>query len=362
MHSTPVESQITRMQQRIIALEQHTTEESSQSLEALSEMLEELHTAMEELSVADEQLRNQNEALTEAHTVMEAERQRYLELFDFAPRASLVPDPAGGIGEANQAAGALLGRQPKHLLGKPLGLFVTHEQRTAFRTTLRRLPRLVRVEEWESRLQPLKGTAFPAALTVAIIRDPQGTVVGLRWLLRDISQQKQAEEILQQAHASLECRVAERTTELQQMNVQLQTEVAERQRAADKAEQAEQALRSSHEQLRQLATYLQNAQEQERQRIARELHDDLAQMLTSMRMDVIWLGRRAVTAPAEWRERLTHMIGTIDTAGRAVRRIGTELRPDMLDTLGLSAAIEWQLQDVRQRTSLAYTFQLPPEE
>src|SRR5262249_3323363 len=158
MYSTPVESHITRMQQRIVALEQHTTAESPQSLEALSEMLEELHTAMEELSVVDEQLRHQNEALMEAHTVMEAEQKRYLELFDFAPHAYLVPNPAGMIQEANQAAGALLGRQPRHLLGKPLALFVTHEQRTAFRTTLRRLPRLVRVEEWESRLQPFKGT------------------------------------------------------------------------------------------------------------------------------------------------------------------------------------------------------------
>jgi signal transduction histidine kinase len=70
------------------------------------------------------------------------------------------------------------------------------------------------------------------------------------------------------------------------MNAQLQVEIAERQRAADKAQQAEQALRSSREQLRQLATHLQNAQEQERAYIARELHDDLAQALTSLHLDI----------------------------------------------------------------------------
>ena len=86
--------------------------------------------------------------------------------------------------------------------------------------------------------------------------------------------------------------------------------------------------------------YLQNAQEQERTRIARELHDDLAQMLTSLRMDVTWLARRAATAPLVWRERLTNMATTIDTVGRAVRRIGPELRPNVLDALGLAAAIE----------------------
>lgn len=91
--------------------------------------------------------------------------------------------------------------------------------------------------------------------------------------------------------------------------------------------------------MQQLATYLQNAQEQERTRIARELHDDLAQMLTSLRMDVTRLARRAATAPPVWRERLASMT-TIDTVGRVVRRIGTELRPNVLDALGLAAAIE----------------------
>src|SRR5882762_402507 len=95
------------------------------------------------------------------------------------------------------------------------------------------------------------------------------------------------------------------------MQAQLQGEIAERQRADDKARRAEAALRSAREQLRQLATHLQNAQEQERAYIARELHDDLAQALTSLRLDVSWLAGRALTAPAVWRERLTSIAVTI---------------------------------------------------
>src|SRR5262249_60392836 len=134
-----------------------------------------------------ERLAHKSEALTGAPAGEEPARQPCVAFFDFPPRAFRPPIPAGMIQEANQAAGALLGRQLKHLLGKPLALFVAQAQRDAFRTLLRRLPRLVRVEEWESSLQPFKETAFPAALTLATIRDPQGTVVGLRWVLHNIS-------------------------------------------------------------------------------------------------------------------------------------------------------------------------------
>ena len=156
--------------------------------------------------------------------------------------------------------------------------------------------------------------------------------------------------------------MVERTAELQRMNTQLQVEIAKRQHAADKVQQAEQALHSSHEQLRQLTTHLQNAQEQERAHIARELHDNLAQALTSLRLDVSWLARRALTAPPEWRERLTTIAAAIDTLHQTVRRIGTELRPNVLDALGLTAAIEWQLQEIQQRTALTYTLQKPTQE
>ena len=96
--------------------------------------------------------------------------------------------------------------------------------------------------------------------------------------------------------------------------------------------------------------------------IARELHDDLAQALTSLRLDVSWLAGRALTAPAVWRERLTSIAATIDALHQNVSRIGTALRPNVLDALGLTAAIEWQLQEIQQRTDLLYTLQKPPQE
>ena len=356
-----VESRITTLHQLIAALHERVATEAVLAAEVLPTVLEDLHTALEELHVAEEEQYQQNEALAAARLTAEAERQRYQELFDFAPDGYLVTDPDGMIQEANRAAARLLSVSQYDLLDKSLVGFIAEEERQAFCTFLPRLQQLECVQDWEIRLQPLAGATFPAALTVAAIRHSQG-VVGLRWLLHDISLRKQAEEDLKQAHKTLEHRVAERTAELQRMNAQLQEEIVERQHAAAKAQQAEQSLRASREQLRQLATYLQNAQEQERAHIARELHDDLAQALTSLRLDVSWLTGRALTAPAVWRERLTTIATAIDALHQTVHRIGTELRPNVLDALGLTAAIEWQLQEIQRRADLPYTFHKPPEE
>jgi two-component system invasion response regulator UvrY len=356
-----VESRIAALHRLIAVLHERVAAEPVQAAEVLPEVLEDLQTALEELHVAEEEQHQQNEALAAARLTAEAERQRYQELFDFAPDGYLVTDPDGIIQEANRAAAGLLGVPQAGLLDQPLADFIAQEERRAFITSLPQLRQFACRQDWEIRLQPWAGPTFPAELTVATIRAPQG-VVGLRWLLRDISLRKQAEEALKQAHSTLERRVEERTAALQRLNAQLLEEIAERQRATDKAQRAEQALRRSGEQLRQLATHLQNAQEQERAHIARELHDDLAQALTSLRMDVSWLAGRALTAPAVWRERLTSIAATIDALHQTVHRIGTELRPNVLDTLGLTAAIEWQLQEIQQRTELTYTLHKPTQE
>ena len=361
MHERLLDSRIAALHQLIAALHQRVVAEPGQAAEAVPEILEDLHTALEELHVAEEEQYQQNEALVAARLSAEVERQRYQELFDFAPDGYLVTDSNGIIQEANRAAAALLGVPQPQLLDKALTDFIAEEERPTFSAFLPRLLQLECMQDWEIRLQPWAGATFPTELTVAAIHTIQG-VVGLRWMLRDISLRKQAEEALKQAHRTLEHRVEERTAELQHMNARLQAEVGERQRAAVKAQQAEHALRSSREQLRHLATHLQNAQEQERAYIARELHDDLAQALTSMRLDVSWLAGRALTAPVEWRARLDTIATTIDALHQTIRRIGTELRPNVLDALGLTAAIEWQLQEIQQRTELTYTLQKPAQE
>src|SRR5262249_46724871 len=127
-----VDSRITSLHRLIAALHERVAAEPVRTAEVLPELLEDLHTALEELHVAEEEQYQQNEALAAARLTAEAERQRYQELFDFAPDGYLVTDPEGIIQEANRAAAVLLGVPQPRLLDRPLVSFVAEEERPAF--------------------------------------------------------------------------------------------------------------------------------------------------------------------------------------------------------------------------------------
>lgn len=173
--------------------------ESSESSDLVADCLEELQVALEELQVAEEELCSQNVALLESQQIIEQERQRYQELFEFAPDGYLVTDKFGTVQEVNRAAASLLNLAQKHLIGKPLVSFVPSERRANFRALLNQFTRLDRVQEWELTLQP-RQTDVPviAALTVEAVRETGGQLVALRWLLRDITIRKRLETQLRE--------------------------------------------------------------------------------------------------------------------------------------------------------------------
>ena len=109
----------------------------------------------------------------------------------------------------------------------------------------------------------------------------------------------------------------------------------------------------SREELRALAARLESVREEERTRIARELHDELGQALTGLKLDLAWIERRLSRhSQPEVADRCASVLGRLDDVMIAVRRIITELRPSVLDQLGLPDAIEWQAQDFASRTGL----------
>jgi signal transduction histidine kinase len=125
--------------------------------------------------------------------------------------------------------------------------------------------------------------------------------------------------------------------------------------------QAEQELRNSGDQLRNLAARLLSVREEERTRIAREIHDELGQSLTAVKMDVSWLAAKLPPGSDQMIERIRATVKLADDLIKTVRRISTELRPGILD-LGLAAAVEWQAQEFHFRTGIACKLNLLAQE
>lgn len=166
------------------------------------------------------------------------------------------------------------------------------------------------------------GRAFPAEYSSYPILDG-GQVLGAVVTFVDITERKQQQDLIRQARDELEHRVAERT----------------------------QALSQALGQLRDLQAHIEHVREQERIRIAREIHDELGSLLVGLKMDVSWMEKRVLDQPT-LRCKCQDMRGLIDRAVDNVGRIITDLRPSILDHQGLWATLEWQLQDFIDNSEL----------
>ena len=114
-------------------------------------------------------------------------------------------------------------------------------------------------------------------------------------------------------------------------------------------------LKNSRDELRQLSVYMENIRENERTNIAREIHDELGQQLTGLKMDVSWISKK-IGDDVSVRNRVNTMLVLIDDTVKTIRRIASDLRPSILDDLGLIAAIKWQSQEFEKRTGIRCKF------
>jgi PAS domain S-box-containing protein len=165
-----------------------------QQLQLFNQTLKMFWATLQEQHAVIEELRSANEALIATRKYLEEERNRYQELFDFAPDGYLVTDIKGTISQANHAAAKLLNIDQKYLVGKKLISFIPEADRQAFRVMLTQLYGMKRLQEWEVRLCKRDNTLIDAAMTIVTVYDANHKAIALRWQLREITARKQAEE------------------------------------------------------------------------------------------------------------------------------------------------------------------------
>ncbi|MGV3530436.1 MAG: PAS domain S-box protein [Flavisolibacter sp.] len=118
---------------------------------------------------------------------------------------------------------------------------------------------------------------------------------------------------------------------------------------------SETKIRRINKELRDLSAHLQNVREEERKQIARDIHDELGQQLTALKMDISWLAKQ-VTGNKEINEKMEEMIGLVNATMTSMRRITSDLRPSLLDHLGLVPAVEWLNEDAEKRYGVSIFF------
>ena len=203
-----------QLRERFNQLSASFSDASLDDLTLLEESNEQLQVLIEELSVANEELALQNEELLQTRESVEKERERYQDLFEFAPDGYLLTNRFGKILEANRAAALLVNVSQETLLGKTIAQFVAPEERKAFRLRLakfhsalvdaeiapimnpaerRGFRRLA--EDWEIQLLPHHGPPFSVILSAANYLNGQEGL--LRWSIRNITERKLAQKALQ---------------------------------------------------------------------------------------------------------------------------------------------------------------------
>jgi PAS domain S-box-containing protein len=241
----------------------------------------------------------------------------------------------------NRAGAEMLGYHPDEVLGRNMHDLMHHTHPDGSHYPVEQCPiyqafrqgRPCRLDS--DVLWRADGTSFNAEYSSYPIRDGE-RITGAVVTFVDISERKRAEELLRRANDELEQRVAARTHEL----TEALAEVAR-----------------TNQRLRRLSAHLQSVREDERSRIAREIHDELGSVLVAIKLDIGWLKARLDGKP-ELVAKAASMAGLIDSAVTEVGRIITDLRPSILDHQGLWAAMEWHAQEFLQATGLRGQFNM----
>ncbi len=242
--------------------------------------------------------------------------------------------PEGRVETWNAGAERMQGYKAEEIIGEHLSRFFTSEDITANKPE-KELKTALEIGEAEEEVWHVRkdGSLFWASVTITALRDVDGMLRGFVKITRDITERRKAEEELHTVYGKLEMRVLERTLDLNRSN----------------------------EQLRNLAAHLQSVREEERAKIAREIHDEFGQTLSALKMELSWFREKYGDHKAIF-DKSGAMLDAVSKTIRSVRRMYTELRPSILDDFGIVDAMQWQADEFQKRTRIECAVDPVPED
>ncbi len=296
----------------------------------LEKLVRERDELIQDLKVHQVELEVQGEELHQAQQAAEESRDKYLELYDHAPVGYLTLGKDGAILEANLSAASILGFERSQLIRSRFTRLISPDSQDAFYFYWKKVLANSHKKTCEIRLHKSDGAPFYAQLdTISVYSNQQ--LDHIRMTLTDITERRQAQEALARAKDELEIKVQERTEQLQE--------------AYDEILQSQKSLKETNKQLKQYAYKITQVQEEERRRIAYELHDDTAQYLSILKMQIGSLAESKEIRNPRVKEKLQYLEKDADRAFNDVRRYSHELRPVVLEYQGLAAALDQIAED-----------------
>jgi PAS domain S-box-containing protein len=302
---------------------------------------------LHELQVHQIELEMQNVELQESRDRMEVLLAKYADLYDFAPVGYLSLDEQGRIIEVNLTGAALLGMERSRLINRRLPPFVVSANRPDFLAFLEKVFAGAEKQVCKVTVQREDGTSFWANFHGAAPVSAGGPRKWCRVVVSDITALKESEE------------ARRRLEDLAKVNRELREEIVRRQeveKSLKKSEQHQSRLleqaRCMQEELRHLSREVLRAQEEERKRISRELHDKIAQTLVGINVHLEALIRGVADKPGNLRQKIARTQRLVQKSMDVVHLFARELRPPVLDDLGLIPALHGLLREFTKRTGV----------
>jgi PAS domain S-box-containing protein len=298
---------------------------------------------------AHHELSLENKERQRAEEALRASQARFAGILEISAAAVISTDDQHRITIFNQAAETMFQYQAAEALGHPLDILIPPALREAHRQHVAQFARSDRKNMLMSARAPVKGmrkdgTEFPMAASISKLKLNGDTTFTV--LCTDITEQVRAAAELRKAHAELESRVRERTADLEQANLALQREIAER--------------KAAEEEVQQLSRRVMHVQDEERRHLARELHDGAAQDLVAVILNLRCLGRGGKN-DGEQHARIEECVRLVEQCTNELRTIAYLLHPPFLEQLGLTRTLISYIDGFSKRSGIEVSVRIEPD-